>query len=187
MRKCDCGRSVAPQTEGAPRSPAQEAAKLAEAISKSLACHDRTAIRKVRPILADAVNDYRRRLLTAVQQPRETPEPATPPEHRCGVRGFADSGDQCPGCLASGRVSRRPEPATPPAPSPSDPGADVWDCRLCGFGVSGPAVKWIADNGYHRNALGNDSPNKGTAYCPYCDDETLRSPSPASPKGETDV
>ena len=25
------------------------------------------------------------------------------PEHRCGVRGFAESGDKCPGCVASGR------------------------------------------------------------------------------------
>jgi hypothetical protein len=28
---------------------------------------------------------------------------ADTPEHRCGVRGFADSGDVCPGCAAAGR------------------------------------------------------------------------------------
>jgi hypothetical protein len=26
------------------------------------------------------------------------------PEHRCGVRGFADSGEACPGCVAAGRT-----------------------------------------------------------------------------------
>lgn len=31
------------------------------------------------------------------------------PEHRCGVRGFADSGDKCPGCVAE---NRHPDPET---------------------------------------------------------------------------
>lgn len=55
--------------------------------------------------------------------------------------------------------------------------AKIWDCRVCGFGVvEGKALDFIREKGSHPDALGNDAPNKGTAYCPYCDDETLRSP-----------
>lgn len=56
--------------------------------------------------------------LAALQSP---PPPETPEtlrdqllarfghvEHRCGVRGFAESGDQCPGCVLAGRA--QPEP-----------------------------------------------------------------------------
>jgi hypothetical protein len=51
---------------------------------------------------------------------------------------------------------------------------------VCGFGVlEGRALEYVRENGYHRNALGNDSPNAGIAYCPYCDDETLRNPGSA--------
>lgn len=39
----------------------------------------------------------------------------------------------------------------------------IWDCRVCGFGVvEGRALEY-----FRRN---------GVAYCPYCDDETLRCP-----------
>lgn len=33
----------------------------------------------------------------------DPPPGGTTPEHRCGVRGFADSGDECPGCKAANR------------------------------------------------------------------------------------
>lgn len=53
----------------------------------------------------------------------------------------------------------------------------IWDCRVCGFGVAeGAALTWIRDHGEHYNAVSEWVPNKGTAYCPKCSDETLRSP-----------
>lgn len=59
----------------------------------------------------------------------------------------------------------------------------IWNCRICGFGVAeGPALEFMK-RGHHPNALGNDSPNKGTAYCPHCEDETLRHPSPTPATG----
>lgn len=35
-------------------------------------------------------------------------KPSTRELHRCGVRGFVESGDDCPGCLAE---NRHPKPA----------------------------------------------------------------------------
>lgn len=53
----------------------------------------------------------------------------------------------------------------------------IWDCRICGFGVrEGAALEWIRTHGEHYNAVSEWVPNNGTAYCPTCSDETLRSP-----------
>lgn len=58
--------------------------------------------------------------------------------------------------------------------------APVWDCRVCGFAMlEGRALDWLRIHGTHQNTRMEIGRNAGIAYCPYCPDETLRSPAQA--------
>ncbi|MFN0314771.1 MAG: hypothetical protein ACKVQA_07025 [Burkholderiales bacterium] len=70
------------------------------------------------------------------------------------------------------------EPQTPPVPSVAPQTTEERKysaCRICGRGPTtmGQHVA-IATHGVHTDANGKpNQPNKGTAYCDHCEDETL--------------